>query len=151
MKQVKCNKESREQTTLETNSDSEDEFFELGINGKSEKSFTKEEISEQILLENIKTLGKQEKIKMKEDVLEYYETLKTKGLISDDLFDMAMIALSAPATQVSVERAFSAFGLVMTPKRSSLRGKSIDNILMCNLNRNLLNLFNFEVPNPPHA
>lgn len=61
---------------------------------------------------------------------------------------MVMVALSAPATQVSVERAFSALALVMEPRRLSLKGTSIDNILICALNRDLLQFVDFDFPSP---
>lgn len=56
-----------------------------------------------------------------------------------------MVILSAPATQVSVERAFSALALVLNPLRTSLKGAAINDILLCALNDDVLSLLDFEM------
>lgn len=52
----------------------------------------------------------------------------------DALFELARVVLSAPATQVSVERAFSALRYILNDYRTSLGSDSLENILIVRLN-----------------
>lgn len=52
------------------------------------------------------------------------------------LYEVAKIVNSVPASQVSVERSFSALKLVLTDLRSNLSSDSIQKILLLKLNKN---------------
>ena len=106
-----------------------DDYFESEVRGSSTSANIHEEISNQALINDIKALGQQEKISMSVNTFSHYENLRSKGLIREDLFDIVMVALSAPAIQVSVERACSTLSLLMLPKWSSLKDSTIDDIL----------------------
>lgn len=77
-------------------------------------------------------------------IFQYYEDLLRKKEINEDVFDMAVTVLAAPATQVSVERSFSALGIVLDQRRMKMKGSMIDDILVCRLNSELFSVVNFE-------
>ncbi|XP_065089895.1 uncharacterized protein LOC135711083 [Ochlerotatus camptorhynchus] len=54
-----------------------------------------------------------------------------------ELYDVATILLAVPSNQVSVERAFSALGLVLSDKRTKLSDDMLENILLIKLNKQL--------------
>lgn len=54
-----------------------------------------------------------------------------------ELCAVAMIVLSTPSNQVSVERSFSALGLVLSNLRTGLSEESLANILLIKLNKDL--------------
>lgn len=54
-----------------------------------------------------------------------------------ELFEVAMVILSAPSSQVSVERAFSALALVLSDLRTSLSDDALQDILMIKLNKDI--------------
>lgn len=101
-------------------------------------------MSDTEMLEQIRRLGLQDKIELKSNIFGYYEDLKKRHGIDEDLFEAVMVVLAAPATQVSVERAFSALALLWDSTRLNLKGSTTDNILAITLNRQLSNLVNFE-------
>jgi hypothetical protein len=67
------------------------------------------------------------RLNIDESVLEFWENHKT---IYPDLYKLSQIALAAPATQVSVERAFSALALILTDRRTNLREGDLNNTLL---------------------
>lgn len=54
-----------------------------------------------------------------------------------ELFAVAMIVLGTPSNQVSVERAFSALALVLSPHRTGLGHDTLEDILLVKLNKDL--------------
>lgn len=52
----------------------------------------------------------------------------------DALYEVAQLLLSVPATQVSVERAFSSLRFILNDYRTSLGNDSLENILLIKLN-----------------
>ncbi|XP_062537788.1 uncharacterized protein LOC134206110 [Armigeres subalbatus] len=54
-----------------------------------------------------------------------------------ELYAVAMVVLAAPSSQASVERSFSALGLILTDSRTGLGEETLSNILMIKLNRDL--------------
>ncbi|XP_058817748.1 uncharacterized protein LOC131681060 [Topomyia yanbarensis] len=54
-----------------------------------------------------------------------------------ELYSVAMVVLAVPSNQVSVERAFSALGLILTNLRTGLGDDTLANILMIKLNKKL--------------
>lgn len=128
--------------------DNEDEFdayFEREMWKKETKPAEQvTQPSDALLLEKIRELGKQEKLSMKSNVLQYYEDLQRNRRIDEDLFEMVLVVLSAPATQVSVERSFSALALLLEQRRININGKKIDDVLVCGLNRDILAFVDFE-------
>ncbi|XP_055605384.1 uncharacterized protein LOC129753579 [Uranotaenia lowii] len=55
-----------------------------------------------------------------------------------ELAEVALAIMAVPATQVSVERSFSALALVLSPARTNLSAKNLENILLVKLNSELL-------------
>lgn len=64
---------------------------------------------------------------------------------NNDMKKLAQIALAVPATQVSVERAFSALSLILTKLRSKLSNKTINNILITKLNYTVLDNIELDI------
>lgn len=64
---------------------------------------------------------------------------------NNDMKKLAQIALAVPATQVSVERAFSALSLILTKLRSKLSNKTINNILITKLNYSVLDNIELDI------
>ncbi|XP_062533662.1 uncharacterized protein LOC134202652 [Armigeres subalbatus] len=55
-----------------------------------------------------------------------------------ELSAVALAIMAVPATQVSVERAFSALALVLSPARTKLSAQNLESILLIKLNEGLL-------------
>lgn len=68
-------------------------------------------------------------------VLEYWEKNKQKF---PKLYPVSQVVLAIPATQTSVERAFSSLPIVITPRRTRLGDNSLENILLVRTNKNEL-------------
>jgi len=79
-----------------------------------------------------------EKMSMKSNIFTFYENLKATTVIDNYFFEVAVTVLSAPATQVGVERAFSALSLVLDEHRYNLLSSNIEDILVIGLNRELI-------------
>jgi hAT family C-terminal dimerisation region len=104
-------------------------------------------IRESVMLEEIRAMSRREKVRADSpdfSIFEYLEKQFQDRTISEDLLDMALAALSAPSSQVSVERVFSALAILMQPRRYNLKGARIDDVMVCGLNRNLLDLVDFQ-------
>jgi hAT family C-terminal dimerisation region len=100
-----------------------------------------------VSLGHIREMSRREKVRSDTkdfSIFEYLEEQYSENIITEDQLDMALVALSAPATQVSVERVFSALAILMQPRRSSLKGAKINDVLVCGLNRNLLELVDYK-------
>lgn len=65
------------------------------------------------------------------DVWQHWMGRKTSH---PQLYEVAKVIFAVPSTQVSVERAFSALGLVLTERRTRLSETSLSNILLIKLN-----------------
>lgn len=63
---------------------------------------------------------------------------KAKSYKNHVLSKIAAVALAVPATQVSVERSFSALPIVMTKNRRNLSAEHLENILLLKLNSTLI-------------
>ncbi|KAE8742106.1 hypothetical protein FOCC_FOCC012380 [Frankliniella occidentalis] len=74
-------------------------------------------------------------IPTKSDVLQFWED---KKLVWPELYEMAMIVLAIPATQVSVERLFSALRFILRPQRFKLAGDRVDDIVFLHANADLV-------------
>lgn len=69
------------------------------------------------------------------DLLKYWEGQK---FTNPELYRVAIIVLSASATQVSVERGFSALKLMLSDHRMNLTAEAVENSLLLKLNPDLL-------------
>lgn len=78
------------------------------------------------------------------DVLDYWSKHSQRNLC---LIRLVEVALAVPATQVSVERAFSALATVLTKLRSKLSNKSLSNILITKLNFELIDCSDLQLEN----
>ncbi|XP_036317585.1 uncharacterized protein LOC118732561 [Rhagoletis pomonella] len=62
-----------------------------------------------------------------------------------DMLQLMEVVLAIPATQVSVERAFSALSTILTKLRTKLSKKSLSNLLITKLNFELLKFSTLDV------
>lgn len=68
------------------------------------------------------------------DIMKYWQGRKS---VSPELYDLAMIVLAIPATQVTVERLFSALRFILRPQRFNLSSENIDHVILLNANKEL--------------
>ncbi|PVU86214.1 hypothetical protein BB559_006600 [Furculomyces boomerangus] len=94
-------------------------------NSSSYKNMT----SSQVLESRFKGLLEIEKLILSKEM-----EFKKKS-ISKDFHELAKVILVVPATQVSVEKKFSAIKLILSDKRTNLSKKNLENILICRLNK----------------
>ena len=98
------------------------------------------------ILASIKSLCSMPRLNADENVLEFWESKKFESGYKN-LYILSQVVLAVPATQVSVERAFSALTLILSDRRTRMLPDLIDDILIIKLNKNLyrkLNV-NFEI------
>jgi bifunctional polynucleotide phosphatase/kinase len=72
-----------------------------------------------------------ERIDKDADILAWWESAKLSRPL---LYQLAVVVLAMPATQVSVERSFSSLKFVLSPYRSSIRASVLEDILLVRAN-----------------
>lgn len=95
-------------------------FMEIELTKTSSDIPDRTVINVELLLK-VRKLEMFDKLAVKSNVFTFYEHFRDIKAIDNDLFEAAMTILAAPATQVSVERAFSALALVMDDIRCNLK------------------------------
>lgn len=68
-------------------------------------------------------------------VLSFWERMK---LQLPELYDISTAVTAIPPTQATVERAFSALGLILTSRRTKIGDTILQNILLIRFNKNLM-------------
>ncbi|EDS28041.1 predicted protein [Culex quinquefasciatus] len=71
------------------------------------------------------------------DILKFWEAQKEAD---PEMYELAMIALSVPVTQVSVERCFSAVKLLLEQHRLQMSAERLDDLMILRCNRDLIPL-----------
>lgn len=100
-----------------------------------ERMSTRPESTKQTFESQLEIFFKEEtfaKVQNAKGILEYWTG--AARFEYDALYEVALLLLSVPATQVSVERAFSTLRFILNDYRSSLRDDSLENILFVKLN-----------------
>lgn len=69
------------------------------------------------------------------DILKHWEARRYED---SELYDLAMVVLSAPVTQVTVERCFSAVKLLLEDHRLNMSSSRLDDLMVIRCNRELL-------------
>lgn len=122
--------------TLQSSAD--DSMLEVYLRGLNE---SREEVLQTWNIDQkLDELASGPRLHAETNVLEYWLNLKFS---KPDLHQLAVVALSVPTTQVSVERAFSALALVLTDHRTRLSEETLENILILRLNKNLFDDLKF--------
>lgn len=85
-----------------------------------------------------------ERLPLDTNILHWWEENKHDNA---DLYRLASIALAVPCTQVSVERAFSGFGQVLTPARTKLGKEKLEMVLFIKLNADLFRTYDVNIQN----
>lgn len=91
--------------------------------------------------EYLEQLQFEDKLPFHLDVLQFW---KNKSYKCETLAKIAEIALAVPATQVSVERAFSALPIVLTKHRRNLSSDNLEHILLLKLNPSVVEIITLE-------
>lgn len=73
------------------------------------------------------------------DILAFWEEQKT---LHPEIYELAAIIHSIPPTQCTVERSFSVMGYIFDSRRTRLSPSMLENILLINLNRDMVDEIN---------
>lgn len=111
-------------------------FSKLEEKLKSLIGVTSTRLTERNIKQKLENLCYNDRVTFDTNVLDYWKGIYNKD---PDLGRLAEVALAVPATQVSVERAFSALSTILTKMRSKLSKETINNILIVKLNDDILN------------
>jgi hAT family C-terminal dimerisation region len=92
------------------------------------------EKNDEDMQQKIINISSQVKLTFFENVLDNWEM---RRFDDPTLFELSQVILAVPPTQVSVERAFSALGLVLSARRNRLSDNAINDLLICKLNSDI--------------
>ncbi len=98
-------------------------------------------VEEAVLVHKLNKLCDRTELSFDQDVFKYFDKMKD---IDKDVHELAVTALSAPCTQASVERAFSALALFLSNKRMKIDEQVLDDLMVINLNKELYPYLDFE-------
>lgn len=76
------------------------------------------------------------RLEIKKSILEFWE--ENRNTYPYTIYQIAMVVLGAPATQVSVERSFSGLKFILRDNRGNLSKKMLEDILLIRGNFNLV-------------
>lgn len=83
---------------------------------------------------SLKEFSNVERIPVNSNIIHWWNTMKLKY---PEIYKLSLIVHGIPVTQVSVERIFSIFKLVLSPQRNSLLPSNTENIIFVRANFNL--------------
>lgn len=83
----------------------------------------------------------QKRIHYKENINSYWDKHRDKMV----LYELAKFIQSIPPTQVEIEKSFSVVGFILNQYRTSLKTKSLDDIIVIKLNYDLFAKINAEM------
>lgn len=72
---------------------------------------------------------------IKSSVLEFWQKRKEQ---SPELYELASVVMAIPPTQSTVERSFSALGLILTSRRTNIGNEILEDILLVRFNSHML-------------
>lgn len=72
---------------------------------------------------------------IKSSVLEFWQKRKEQ---SPELYELASVVMAIPLTQSTVERSFSALGLILTSRRTNIGNEILEDILLVRFNSHML-------------
>ncbi|XP_036320396.1 uncharacterized protein LOC118734823 [Rhagoletis pomonella] len=87
------------------------------------------------LKQKLENLAYTQRVPFEADILEYW---KARSINDNDIGQLVQVVLAVPSTQVSVERAFSALGTILTKLRTRLSKETLNNLLIVKLNNDIL-------------
>jgi hypothetical protein len=99
------------------------------------------------LLDKILKCGYQSRILVSNENFNIFSYLMAKYQNDPVMLEACLTVAAAPSNQSSVERCFSALRILMSHLRFNLSSTSLNNILICNLNRQLLSRIDFNAMN----
>lgn len=133
-----------EEVELEKNTDvllsETEQYFEETFVAESSSSGSVT-IPDQVLMAKIEKISNQNRQEFSTDPFTYYKQFSESDPL---LYELAIVVFAAPCTQVSVERAFNALRILISPSRTNLKKKTLENILLVNLNREMLCRIDFD-------
>lgn len=93
-----------------------------------------------VMERKIEALCQVERLNSGDNIFEYWQEKKSED---NALYVLSQTVLAVPSSQVSVERAFSALGLVLTQKRTHISETNLNNVLIVKLNNELFEKVSF--------
>lgn len=114
-----------------TRPSSDDEIEHLLMEKERETSST-QRVSQVSIVSLLDAYSKEARLRRTEDLFQYWARYSVSN---PDLYKLAMSVIPLPVTQVSVERAFSSLKFILSPLRSSLNEKVLEDILLVCLNK----------------
>lgn len=130
LQQKQCSSCISESTAAPTSEEPED-ALEAFLKTKEAEAGTESRLtsepglSDMVLL--LEMLDKEPRLPRSTNMLKFWEERKER---QPELYMLAQVALGVPATQVSVERAFSALKFVLSDQRSRLSESTLDDLLL---------------------
>lgn len=111
-----------------------DEMFKIGLSGEKQPSLS-QPIAPKTLAQRLIELEMVDEPHPSLNVQSYW---RGKLASDEELAELVNVVLALPASQVSVERAFSSLPLIFTTKRSQLGDDNLETQLFVTLNRSLI-------------
>lgn len=116
-----------------------DDPFAIFLNNAAKKSIDSVPIGTQILtqeqiLYKIRSFSSRPSVHYKTNIMDYWNNLKFE---EPQLYELAIVLLSVPVSQVSVERAFSSLSYIFNNYRSRLSPNVLNQVLLLRLNYEL--------------
>lgn len=136
LKKLKTSQEANETMVTET-TQCEDEF-ETSLQNECQVTTAAadpDQVGLKLKLINLSNL--KHRLPNTTDVVKYWEARKHED---PELYELAMIALSVPVTQVSVERCFSVLKLLLENHRLRMAEARLDDLMVIRCNRELIGL-----------
>lgn len=123
-------------TKREPSSDDESSYLSAYLNEIAQETavtVTQAEVSDLtkvfVEIDNFENLHR--RLPLNEDIFSFYQSIHFR---SPELFELALVILGVPATQVSVERAFSSLDFALSESRYNLDNKTVEDLLLVKLN-----------------
>lgn len=115
-----------------------DDSFVAFLDSLGSRSNRIEQIDQETAERITMLLKKIDGFQVNSHILSATEYWKKNKILHPEIFNLAKIIFAVPPTQTSVERAFSAFAIILTPRRSRLSDDVLQNILLVRLNSGML-------------
>lgn len=115
----------------------EDEFDAMLAEECSQARTTFETSQLDLKLKLLQLANSKTRLPINTDTIQYWQA---KRYEDPELYDLAMTALAAPATQVSVERCFSAVKILLDERRLRMSADLLNDLMIIRCNQDLLPL-----------
>lgn len=141
LRKVKANRypdnETDGQSVSAVNAGEEDEFDAMLAEECNQTRTSSESSQLDLKLKLLQLANAKTRLPISTDIIQYWQA---KRYEDTELYDLAMTALAAPATQVSVERCFSAVKILLDQRRLRMSADLLNDMMIIRCNQDLLPL-----------